>query len=444
MIDTIGNMARMSSTVLLGLLGLSSLGSVAALMPMIPPRSPATSGKTCTLVPKGAGQDDVPQILGAFEECNNGGTVVFPENSTFYIATVLNPVISDVTVDWKGTWLFSDDLDYWRNNSYPVAFQNHRAGFVISGERIHINGYGTGKINGSGNSWYNAEEGDTQPGRPMPFVFWNVSDVLVEHFTVTQSPLWSINIMNGTTMWFDDIIVNNTALEAPFGDNWVQNTDGFDTMDAYNIRLTNFVYQGGDDAIAIKPRSYNIFIQNITIHGGNGVAIGSLGQYLEDNTVQNIIVKDAKILTNNNDMHGSAYVKTWVGELVPQDDYESDYQPRGGGWGDIQNVLFENFYVEGPAIGPNINQDSGDNGSYAGTSNMLISNIAFVNFTGYLASTKGNRTASVVCSTRNPCYNIDMRNITLEPTKSAAAEGAVGTCSYISPGGVHGMTGSGC
>lgn len=76
---------------------------------------------------------------------------------------------------------FSDDLDYWRNNSYPVAFQNHAAGFVFSGERIHINGYGTGGINGSGNSWYTAEAGTTKPGRPMPFVFWNVSDVFVEH-----------------------------------------------------------------------------------------------------------------------------------------------------------------------------------------------------------------------------------------------------------------------
>lgn len=76
---------------------------------------------------------------------------------------------------------FSDDLDYWRSNSYPIAFQNHAAGFIISGERISINGYGTGKINGSGNTWYTAEAGDTQPGRPMPFVFWNVSDVLVEH-----------------------------------------------------------------------------------------------------------------------------------------------------------------------------------------------------------------------------------------------------------------------
>lgn len=45
-------------------------------------------------------------------------------------------------------------------------------------------------------------------------------------------------------MWFDHIYVNNTATSAPFGENWVQNTDGFDTMDAHNIGLTNFIYQG--------------------------------------------------------------------------------------------------------------------------------------------------------------------------------------------------------
>ena len=83
---------------------------------------------------------------------------------------------------------------------------------------------------------------------------------------VKQPPLWSINIMNGTNMWFDDIYVNATALNAPFGSNWVQNTDGFDTMDANNIKLTNMVYQGGDDCIAIKPRSYNIFVQNVGVN----------------------------------------------------------------------------------------------------------------------------------------------------------------------------------
>lgn len=136
-------------------------------------------------------------------------------------------------------------------------------------------------------------------------------------------------------------------------------------------------------------------------------------------------------------------------------------KPRGV----VQNILFENFHIEGAASGPSISQSSGNNGigsstpaggpastvltggfpgSFAGTSNMLVSNVAFVNFTGYLAGTSGNRSAQISCSTRNPCYNIDLRGIGLQPTRNATVEGAVGTCAYIEPGGVHGMTGSGC
>lgn len=103
---TIANMICLSSIFLLSFLGFSS-GVLAegTGTPMAPPRSPADSGKTCTLTPIGDNNDDVPQILEAFESCNNGGTVVFPEESTFYIATRLNPVIYDVTIDWRGTWL---------------------------------------------------------------------------------------------------------------------------------------------------------------------------------------------------------------------------------------------------------------------------------------------------------------------------------------------------
>ncbi|KAH1753785.1 hypothetical protein KXV22_004681 [Aspergillus fumigatus] len=61
-------------------------------------------------------------------------------------------------------------------------------------------------------------------------------------------------------------------------------------MDAVNIQPTNFVYQGGDDCIAIKPRSYNIDIEDVTCVGGNGIAIGSLDQYLEDSNVENVRV----------------------------------------------------------------------------------------------------------------------------------------------------------
>jgi galacturan 1,4-alpha-galacturonidase len=69
-----------------------------------PPTGPATDGKVCTVMALGHQRDDTPQILRAFEQCNDGGTVVFPENQNYWIATKLNPVIYDVTVDWKGIW----------------------------------------------------------------------------------------------------------------------------------------------------------------------------------------------------------------------------------------------------------------------------------------------------------------------------------------------------
>ncbi|KAK6837075.1 hypothetical protein RU639_001641 [Aspergillus parasiticus] len=409
------------------------------------PVAPKNTGKTCTVIPLGGKQDDVPQILAAFKECNHGGRVVFPEGHTYWIAQKLNPVVTDVTVDWKGTWLFSDDIEKWRNNTYWIEFQNHWTAFALSGKRIHINGHGTGGINGSGNSWYNVEKAFTQPGRPMAFTPWNVTDLHVEHFSIIDSPLWALFIINGTNSKFDDIVVNSTAVNAPWGTNWVQNTDGFDTMDSRNISLTNFIYQGGDDAIAIKPRSYGIYMQNVTIHGGNGPAIGSLGQYLEDNSVKDIIMRDVHILSYNEDMKNAAYVKTWVGELVPQDPskngwYESGGKPRGGGWGNVTNIRFENFHVEGASAGASINQNSGDNGSYAGTSKMLVSDVTFVNFTGYISN---SNSGSVSCSKRYPCYNIAFEDFSLAQGSNGTATNATGSCSYIKPGGVIGLNGCG-
>jgi hypothetical protein len=112
--------------------------------------------------------------------------------------------------------------------------------------------------------------------------------------------------------------------------------------------------------------------------------------------------------------------------------------------GVVQNIRFENFFVQGAGIGPAINQDSGDNGSYAGTSKMEVSNIAFVNFTGYTQGGRGNRTADVSCSAVHPCFNIALQNVSLADATDGTAEPAQGTCSYIAPHGVSGLAGAGC
>jgi galacturan 1,4-alpha-galacturonidase len=256
----------------------------------------------------------------------------------------------------------------------------------------------------------------------MPFVFWNVSDVSVSNFYIRDPQLWAINIMNGTNMAFANITVNATAPSAPRnGTNWIQNTDGFDTMDANNILLENFVYQGGDDCVAIKPRSYNVKIRNVTCYGGNGIAIGSLGQYLEDSSVENVVIDGARLIRNEW-LHGSALIKTWVGVLVNQSSrsYESAYVPRGAGWGGIRNRAFQ------------------------GSSLMEISNVVYANWTGYLHLDEGaNETAGISCSKVHPCYNLDFKNVSLAVAENSTNTGT-GACKFVEAGGVHGLKGIGC
>ncbi|KAG9729510.1 glycoside hydrolase family 28 protein, partial [Aureobasidium melanogenum] len=162
----------------------------------------------CTVLANGGTTNDVPNILKAFSKCGNGGDIIFPEGQNYYIASKLNPIVNDVNINWGGIWTFSPDIAYWRQNSstYPIAFQNHAASFILTGDHIRINGYGTGGIHGNGDTWYTAEAGHTLPGRPMPFVLWNVSDVTVKKFFIIDPPLWSFNIMNGTDVWVDELL----------------------------------------------------------------------------------------------------------------------------------------------------------------------------------------------------------------------------------------------
>jgi galacturan 1,4-alpha-galacturonidase len=82
----------------------ASLTLVSANPGGIAPARPTSNGKICTVKACGNRTDDTPQILKAFKDCNNGGTVIFPADQNFWIGTKLNPVIRDVTIKWGGTW----------------------------------------------------------------------------------------------------------------------------------------------------------------------------------------------------------------------------------------------------------------------------------------------------------------------------------------------------
>lgn len=112
--------------------------------------------------------------------------------------------------------------------------------------------------------------------------------------------------------------------------------------------------------------------------------------------------------------------------------------------GIVKNILFSNFHVLGASSGPSINQNSGDNGSYTGTSLMTVSDITFRNWTGYVLGGTSQKTASITCSKTHPCSGITFEDVELRASVNGTVVGAKGTCSGVLPGGVSGMVGSGC
>ena len=49
----------------------------------------------------------------------------------------------------------------------PIGYFNLAAGLIFSGEKVSIDGHGTGGVWGNGDAWWDAEQGKTQKGRPQ-------------------------------------------------------------------------------------------------------------------------------------------------------------------------------------------------------------------------------------------------------------------------------------
>ncbi|RYP24344.1 hypothetical protein DL765_000608 [Monosporascus sp. GIB2] len=194
----------------------------------------------------------------------------------------------------------------------------------------------------------------------MPFVFWNISDVNVRTFKELQPSLWAVNIMNGTRMNFNNTLVNATSHSAPPNTIRTGNTDGF-----------------GESLMSALERY---------LHRSNGVSIGSLGQYLADRPVGDVVFDGVSVTRGSQNLRDSAYIKTWMGEPVSQDWYESGGVPRSGSWGLVRNVTFRDFRLPGPNHGPMITQNAGNNGmGFEGTRKMEVRDVLFENWTGFLA-----------------------------------------------------------
>jgi hypothetical protein len=133
--------------------------------------------------------------------------------------------------------------------------------------------------------------------------------------------------------------------------------------------LCTLVYQGGDNCIAVKPRSYNIFVQIVTlpplieepqswhdlrshVMAAAALLLAALVNTSKTPPWSTFLSKTPTSLPIIKTWKQQPTSKTWVGHLVPQPtSYESDNQPHRGGWS-VSSLLtlhdtFTNYLEQG-------------------------------------------------------------------------------------------------
>ncbi|KAJ4397350.1 Exopolygalacturonase X-1 [Gnomoniopsis smithogilvyi] len=361
--------------------------------PRVPVPTPAERTKLCTVKTHGNGSDDSAYILSAFHECNNGGKILFPQNTTYTVGTAMDwTFLRHVDIDIQGTIKFTDDTDYWQANSFPFVFQNVTSFFKLGGDDVFI--YGGGELDGSGQVWYDLYAEDAYILRPV---------LILSDLVLRYSPEYYVFLANSTNVVFNNFDISGYSSSA----NVAKNTDGWDTYRSTDITIMNSVINNGDDCVSFKPNSTYILVESLWCNGSHGISVGSLGQYEgEFDIVSDVYV--ANISMHN--ASDAARIKVWPNTPSA---LSGDLQ-GGGGSGEVNNITFDGMLIDNVDYAIEITQCYGQKNitlCLEYPSPLTITNVLITNLNGTTSSAYSPDIAAFLCSSEDVCNNITASNI---------------------------------
>ncbi|KAL5484761.1 hypothetical protein ACEPAI_7403 [Sanghuangporus weigelae] len=358
---------------------------------------PELAQNICVLRPDSLGGDASETIVKTLERCSQNSVIIFTEG-TFHIERVMVTTgLQNVKIDMRGTFLWGTDLDYWRNNSIPLGYQNQTVAWKFGGKDLLWEGHNAGTFDGNGQLWYDLSNGTSNlAGRPINLMITNTTDSVFDGIRFVQSQFWTMAITHSKRLLLQNIYINSTS----FSQASTLNTDGVDTFYSSDIVFRNWTVDCGDDFVAPKANSSNILIQDSHFYHGTGVAIGSIGQYLgEFEYIENVLAE--RITCTQCEYTG--WIKTWTG-------IQQGYPPNGGGGGlgYARNITFRDWTVHNiTREAAHISQCISNVGATGGcdTSKFQISDVTWENIRG---SENTDILATLQCSGAAPCRGIRM------------------------------------
>ncbi|RCH89836.1 hypothetical protein CU098_006083 [Rhizopus stolonifer] len=212
------------------------------------------------------------------------------------------------------------------------------------------------------------------------------------NFIIKQAPRAHIGITSSTGVTLNKITMNTVSSSS----NDAHNTDAVDISNSKNIVWTNSDVTNGDDCLAINGNTSNVTLSGISCTGSHGFSVGSLGKGGETDVVSDITVKGSKCTNCQNGVR----IKTWP-----------------GGKGSVSGITFSDVTltnVDNPILITTHYCDNNQKSYCTGNdaSSLTISDVVLKDISGSV-STAGNPILNVNCSTKTPCSDFTLTDISI-------------------------------
>ncbi|OJJ99027.1 hypothetical protein ASPACDRAFT_1871572 [Aspergillus aculeatus ATCC 16872] len=322
--------------------------------------------------------DDVPAITKAIASCGNGGTIVIPEGTTYYLNSVLDFAgCTGCDFQVEGLLKFASDTDYWEGRTAMISISK------ISGLKLRSL-TGSGVIDGNGQDAWDVFASDSSYARPTLLYITGGSNLEFSNFRQKNPP----NVFNSVKGGATNVVFSKLRMDATSkSDNDPKNTDGFDIGESTYVTITDTTVKNDDDCVAFKPSSNYVTVDTITCTGSHGISVGSLGKSSSD-TVKNIYVTGATMINSTK----AAGIKTY---------------PSGGSHGvsTVSNVTFNDFTIDNSDYAFQIQSCYGEDASYCTTypGNAQLSGIKVTGFSGTTSSKYDPTVANLNCGSGGTC-----------------------------------------
>ena len=245
---------------------------------------------------------------------------------------------------------------------------------------------GSGSIDGAGSAWWG--ESSTS-SHPYLVYLYHCTTVTVNQITLQNSAKLTL-----LPKPCDDVLITNVTINNPY----TSSSNNLDCIDpaGNNIHIKDCTLNCGDDNVAVKGPSSNVLVEDCFFGTGHGASVGSI----TDSVVTNVTFRNIHMSGTDN----GCRIKT----------------ASGYSGGSVSDILFENITMDG--VGHPVVIDgsysSAVGSSFSSSDSAKIFNVAFVD----ISSTNSVKEVDLQCASSQPCKNITLRNVDLQPKHTPKCE----------------------